>query len=368
MNEEKKTIKYILIGFAIVLLIAVLKIATVFTLTITLSLFCFFLVNPLLNKLSKKRVNKYLSVIIVMIILLFLLFFIAWIMIISINMISKNYNYITDRLDAFNKYLSKNIKVLEGKTLFESFNISYKSTISKLVVRASSVIVSLLGSIVLIFIFVFFLLIERNSLIPKFTRAFPNKRIRRLVVVFERINRHISRYLFIKSFISLITGVLFFLTAYFANLRFPILWGLLAFMFNFIPNIGSVVITIGTTLMATLQFFPNWSLIISIFFALTSIQVVVGNILDPQISGIELNLSPFVVLVSLLFWGYVWGIAGMFLAVPITSSIQIVCAHIKSLNPIAIILSSGKLYRSEYEQKRRELSLKNRLNKIKKQG
>jgi AI-2 transport protein TqsA len=85
-----------------------------------------------------------------------------------------------------------------------------------------------------------------------------------------------------------------------------------------------------------------------------SIQMVLGNILDPRIQGVQLNLSPFVILVSLSLWGYIWGIAGMFLAVPITSVIQILCANIKSLKPVAVMIGSGRSYRKMIEEERQK--------------
>ena len=84
-----------------------------------------------------------------------------------------------------------------------------------------------------------------------------------------------------------------------------------------------------------------------------SIEMVLGNIIDPRLQGVQLNISPLVILVSLAIWGYVWGIPGMFLAVPLTSMIQIICANVPSLRPIAIILSEGRYYRKDYDRKRK---------------
>jgi uncharacterized membrane protein len=107
-----------------------------------------------------------------------------------------------------------------------------------------------------------------------------------------------------------------------------------------------------TIIMAILQFFPNWANIIYVAILMISIQMVLGNILDPRIQGVQLNLSPFVILVSLSLWGFIWGIAGMFLAVPITSVIQILCANVKALKPIAVMIGSGKSYRKMIEEER----------------
>ena len=103
--------------------------------------------------------------------------------------------------------------------------------------------------------------------------------------------------------------------------------------------------------MAVIQFTPNWIMIVYVAVLTISIEMVLGNIIDPRIQGVQLNISPLMILISLSFWGYIWGIAGMFLAVPVMSIIQIICLMVPSLKPVAIILSSGKSYVREYKEK-----------------
>ncbi len=135
---------------------------------------------------------------------------------------------------------------------------------------------------------------------------------------------------------------------------------------NFIPTIGSIIVTITTILLAIIQYYPDYASVLYVAVLMGSIQIVLGNILDPRVQGNQLNLSPFIILVSLAIWGYIWGIAGMFLAVPITSALQILCTNVKDLKPIAVLLSSGKQYRKQIElaeQKRKERYARERLAK-----
>ncbi|MDD3929557.1 MAG: AI-2E family transporter, partial [Sphaerochaeta sp.] len=120
-----------------------------------------------------------------------------------------------------------------------------------------------------------------------------------------------------------------------------------AFVFNFIPSIGSVIITTLTIFMALVQFAPDWTSVFYVAIMTISTQMILGNIIDPRLQGGQLNLSPFVILVSLSLWGFIWGIPGMFISVPLTSVLQILCANIKSLRPVAILISSGKSYQRE---------------------
>jgi len=201
----------------------------------------------------------------------------------------------------------------------------------------------------MVILFVMFMLLEKQLFIPKMYMAFSRQNGFGIASVFERISRQVSKYLVLKAVISLLTGFLFYLTSVIAGLDVPMLYGVLAFVFNFIPSIGSVIVTILTILMSVIQFAPQWSPVVFVSVMTISIQMILGNIIDPKLQGGQLNLSPVVILISLSVWGYIWGIVGMFIAVPLTSCIQILCANIQQLKPVAIILSSGKNYRRQYE-------------------
>ncbi len=151
----------------------------------------------------------------------------------------------------------------------------------------------------------------------------------------------------IKIVISFFTGLFFYLSALLTGLDLASLWGVLAFIFNFIPSIGSIVITSVVIFMSLVQFAPDWTNIILVAVLTISTQMILGNIIDPRLQGGQLNLSPFMILVALSLWGYIWGIVGMFIAVPLTSVMQILFANIKSLRPFAIMISSGKSYQRE---------------------
>ena len=209
----------------------------------------------------------------------------------------------------------------------------------------------MLSDVMIILITLMFLLFERSTFLPKVSVALDNEKGQKLSALLGKINKQIAKYLTLKTIISLATGICFYLTALVTGLDFALLWGFLAFILNFIPTIGSIVVTGMTILMAVIQFTPDWVMILYVALLTISIEMVLGNIIDPRIQGVQLNISPLMILISLSFWGYIWGIAGMFLAVPIMSIIQIVCLVIPSLKPIAVILSSGKSYVREYKEK-----------------
>lgn len=360
MSEDSKTLNSI---YSVILVIAVgfiLKVASPVTLPLAISLFFFLLVNPLVNKLEKIRVPRWLAVFIAMLVLVVIFVVMIYFVTLSLNTIIDGLPKYSFRVTLiFGGIEDKIINLLDLDTdirLFEMMSIDWQGVILSSLSAISGSALSIGSTSVLVFIFVMFLLIERSSLIPKLRTALPSRDGLKLAVMFERINRQTSRYLVVKSLISLVTGILFYLAAVATRLDFPFVWGVLAFILNFIPSIGSVIITLLAVLVAILQFFPNYVNIVFVAILMLSIQVVLGNILDPRMQGNQLNLSPFFILVSLVFWGYIWGIVGMFLAVPLTSIIQIICANIKSLKPIAVFISSGKVYRKQIQadEKRRK--------------
>ncbi len=350
MGENKidylKLLTVIGVIFLTIALLIILKIAIVITLPLVLSVFLYFMVKPLVSKLEKKNVPNWLSILIAMLLLVLILFFVvmALIKIIGILTTKDNINWVIERTNLFFSYISSNAKFLEKNqvNLSNLLGSDYFNSIRSIVLSASTKFLSILSQLVLILIFVLFLLLERKSLSKKMLTAFRGVDNINKVRMFRNINTSISKYLLIKTIISLITAILFYIVCLVAGIKFSFVWAILTFVLNFIPTIGSAVATLALTFMAALQFFPSWYFIGAIFVILIVIQNLMGSYIEPKISGEQLNLSPFIILVSLSLWGYIWGIVGMFLAIPITSTIQIICANIDSLNHFAVFLSTGK--------------------------
>jgi predicted PurR-regulated permease PerM len=351
IKNDSKSALYII---ATILILVALKLAESVLLPLVISLFIFLLFNPMLNRMEKMKIPRYLGVLIVMIVLLVTLVVAAWFFFFSIDRLVQRLPMYIRRFSIIDSWLSQKLDLESGTSFLSVLNFDWGNIILSSLSSLSGRAFTIISRAGLIYIFVLFLLLERQSLIPKLKVAVPNKKGMKVAVMFERVNRQISRYLLLKALISAATGLLFYLACLATGLDFALVWGVLAFIFNFIPSIGSIIITFLTMVMALLQFFPNWANIIYVAILMVSIQMVLGNILDPRIQGIQLNLSPFVILISLTLWGFIWGVAGMFLAVPIMSILQIVFANVKSLKPFAVLIGSGRSYRKvlAQEQKR----------------
>ncbi len=178
----------------------------------------------------------------------------------------------------------------------------------------------------------------------KIERAFPDSQGETVNRVTVSIASQISRYLYIKLMLSLLTGALVWGVLRVMGVDFPITWAVLAFLLNFIPTVGSIVATVPPVLLALVQFYPNLWMAGAVLLVLALIQQVIGNFVEPKLMGENLNLSPVVILLSLVFWGWLWGITGALLSVPIAAAIKIVCENIEMLQPISVLMGSGKHY------------------------
>ncbi|WP_299377938.1 AI-2E family transporter [uncultured Kiloniella sp.] len=149
------------------------------------------------------------------------------------------------------------------------------------------------------------------------------------------------KYMTVMTGIGAISTVLTTGFAWITGLDFALLWGLLAFIFNFIPVLGAMLILIPTTFMAIMQF-GDTSQVWVILVGMGTIQFFIGNVVDPKFQGKFLSMSPIVILISIAFWSFLWGVPGAFLAVPLTHIFMVTCYQFPNTKKIACLLSEGK--------------------------
>jgi predicted PurR-regulated permease PerM len=196
-----------------------------------------------------------------------------------------------------------------------------------------------IGNAGLILVYTLFIFLEQKCFLPKIEKlSQAQDRHAKVMRMLHRIYEDTKTYIGIKTFTSLLTGVVSFAIMRVVGLDFAIFWALLIFLFNYIPTIGSIAATVLPSVLSLVQF-PSLGPFVAIVVGVTSTQIVVGNIIEPRLMGNTLNLSPIVILLSLGLWGTVWGIPGAILCVPITVLIAIVFSNFDSTRPVAILLS-----------------------------
>jgi AI-2 transport protein TqsA len=197
----------------------------------------------------------------------------------------------------------------------------------------------IVGDAFLILLYVLFLLIEESIFPYKLNILYPSeKQQKKTVKLFQKMDHSISRYLTLKTIVSLLTGVLSYVALLLLGIDAPIFWAILIFVLNYIPTIGSLIATLFPACFAVLQY-GQLAPFIYVLVIVGIIQVVVGNIIEPKLMGNSLNISSLVVILSLTIWGAIWGVMGMILSVPITVMMIVVFEEIPGLKFVAVMLS-----------------------------
>ena len=222
-------------------------------------------------------------------------------------------------------------------------DLDLTAQIGPLVLRTSRFFIAFITNAILVMIFLVFMLLAKPFANDKLRAALPD-RADTLIAITNTISRQIGAYLGALFVISLVTGLLVWGALAWIGVEFAFTWGLLAFVLNFVPTLGSIVASIPPVLMALAQHAPDIWPAVGVAAVLFVIQQTLGNFIAPKVYGDRLNLSPVVILLFLVFWGWLWGITGALLAVPLAAAIQIALAHIPALAPLAVLMGSGKRY------------------------
>lgn len=305
-----------------------------------------FILTPAVNMMAGRRIPRPLAILLVLVLLIGILY----IAIIFLN------GRISAVITAFPKYHSRfnEITQLIGNRLNLSHNpladVNWMVTLRTFLVKLSGSLLFILNNLVLVVIFLVFILLGHPYLRFKIKKALSDENAAKVTVIINAISSQFSRYLVVQFIISLVTGILVWLSLTVIGVDFAVTWGALAFLLNFIPTIGSIISAVPPILLAFIQFFPGFWPGVATLIALLTIHMVIGGAISPKVVGDRLNLSPVVILMSLLFWGWLWGIIGALLSVPIASAVKILCENVEELRPISIMMGSGKSYEKEFSE------------------
>jgi AI-2 transport protein TqsA len=325
-TEQTRLITVSLLIIAAVALGFAIKYASIVLIPFVLAVFITLLVSPILDfQVLRLKIPRPLAVfvtILIVLIILSILFIFAGRT--AQTFIAKAGQYSDSIINMIDKSF---LKMNEWGLNLDQGQIGQdlKNHIPAFVTSSVGSIMGVVSKTLFVAIFVLFLLIGRN----------PN-------VIYEgiygEIDRKIRRYISIKIFVSLITGVMVWIVLTLFNLELAAVFGICAFLLNFIPSIGSIIAVILPIPVAFAQFENPW-VIGAVILIPGSIEMVIGNIIEPKLMGKSLRLHPVTILLALSFWGLLWGIPGMFLAVPITAAIRIVLVQFDTLRPIGQLMA-----------------------------
>jgi predicted PurR-regulated permease PerM len=302
--------------------------------------------RPLVAIPERFHISRIVSIFLAMAVIVAGLTFIGAMLFSSVRAILTLYPKYEDRLTEIYRYVGRFFELSydEHLTFFENLwgQLGIRSRVRLITLSLSNTFLTFLKDAVMVVIFVVFLLFEAVFFKEKIETAFEGKQAGQIKKIIADIIKEIGRYLSIKFIISLVTGLIVGIALRCVGLEFAVLWGIAQFILNFIPVLGSIAVGVAASVFALLQFWPDPGPVIAVVTIMLGTNMILGNILEPKVMGDNLGISPIVVLLSLLIWGWLWGFAGMILAVPMMVIIKIICENVQVLEPLSILLGSRK--------------------------
>jgi AI-2 transport protein TqsA len=326
--DEDKFLKAAIAVVVLFIVGVVLKLARPVLIPFILAVFLSYIIDPALTFLTRCRCPRPGAVLIVLALMFVFLYLAGALVYSSGKSLAAELPRYQDRLADLIRFLEKGVG---------PFKVDLSSALGKLDIgKIGAVILSaigpffdFLGKLLLVFLFLVFIVSGRGRAVTKVQKALGAGRAGQIRTAFEAINGQVRKYLVIKTVMSLVNGLEVWLVL--------TLFGFLAFVLNFIPSIGSLIAMVLRVGFAFFQFGtfwpPFWILVITV-----GLDTILGSFIEPRVMGKGLGLSPLLVFFSLLFWGWLWGIPGMILSVPLTAVIKIVCQNIPASRPVAVLM------------------------------
>ncbi|HUH02674.1 MAG TPA: AI-2E family transporter [Kofleriaceae bacterium] len=325
----------VLCAAAVVIVVAGLKAAATMLLPIIVALFLSLLCIPPMKRLQRHGVPAGVSIALVMAGATILVLLVTAVVGQSVAEFQSEVPVYSERLDAV---------VADGVIWLQGLGVDVSPTevsglidtgaIMNLAARTASSLLSVLSNVLLVVLTMIFMLAEASGFRRKLALAMGSEDadLSNWLLISERV----QKYLAIKAWVSLATAACVLVLCLIVGVDFVLLWALLAFLFNFVPNIGSVIAAVPACLLALLQLGTGPALVLAIGY--TGINLIIGNVVEPKVMGRRLGLSTLVVFLSLLFWGWVWGPVGMLLSVPLTVIVKIALEHSDDFRWLSILL------------------------------
>lgn len=320
----------------LVVILAGVKAASPIVVPFVLSAFIAVICNPVIGFMTRYKLPKPLAVMLLMAFIVMMGLWLASLVGSSVNEFTKQlpfyrvqlieqFSWIIQKLQAFNIQISK-----EQVLAYFDPGMALSMTTNML-----SGVGNVMANLFLIILTIVFMLFEADSLPKKVHLALDDPEMRQQQI--DRFLSSVNQYMVIKSLVSLATAMIVGVGLAIIGVDYALLWAVLAFLFNYIPNIGSIIAAIPSILLAFVQIGPAAAGATAILYLSTN--MVMGNVVEPKFMGKGLGLSTLVVFLSLIFWGWLLGSVGMLLSVPLTMIVKIALESSTNGNWLAIMLA-----------------------------
>jgi AI-2 transport protein TqsA len=329
--------RLLLIAASFVIVVAGLKAASSLILPFLVAIFLAMVSLPLLNWLQRKGIPTPIAVLITVVVVFAVVFGFGVLIGGSVAGFTEAAPRYRDRIelmaaDALQWVASLGIAVPKELTT----DIIRPGRVMDLATTTLRGVAAVLSNLLLVSLTIVFIYLEAAGFPRKLQAAFGRSAGAER---FAKIRHEINRYLGIKTLISLVTGSIVGSAMAIIGVDFPVLWGALAFVLNYIPTLGSIIAAVPPTLLAAVQLGPGHAIAVALVFA--TVNATLGSFLEPYLLGRRLGLSTLVVFLSLIFWGWVWGPVGMLLSVPITMIFKIMLENSQDFRWVAVLLDAS---------------------------
>lgn len=341
--SESPTARFMILSAAFIIIIAGMKSAEVILVPFLLSLFIAVICSPPLSWLKNKGVPSALALCMIVTVV-GTITFLFWTVVGS--SISSFRGDLPEYKERLLEVSMQGKQFLDAKGIVVSNDLWFDVFDPSVALSFAGTMMSSLGNVMtnalLIFLTVIFILAEEVRFSDKVNMSAGNRSLKGVkgVEAVDRFVSSINKYMAIKAALSLLTGVLIIAWLMFLGVDYPIMWGMFAFMLNFVPNLGSIIAAVPAVLLALIQLGVGDALYTGLGYVV--VNMVIGNVLEPKMMGKGLDLSTLVVFLSLVFWGWVLGPVGMLLSVPLTMTLKIALESFADTRWLAVFLGSGK--------------------------
>ncbi|MBW3244575.1 AI-2E family transporter [Epibacterium sp. DP7N7-1] len=348
-HARLRTVALIIIAFAVVLFLLVQ--ARFLLISLAVAIILFSLTSDVIRLIARQRIGRlgvpnWLASVAALLLISTALLLLSSILLAQLNtVLSTTLSYAERAPSAVASLFAWMGEDVERAVLNSLNSVELSSYVRTVAGQAGN----LMQGTVLVILFVGFLFAERIWFSTKMSNFFGDEaQAERANKIITSIIHRVNYYLLVKTAVSVITGVMVYAVASFFGIELALSLGILTFILNYIPNIGSIVATGMVALVGFVETGEPTST--ALLFLITGlIQFVNGNVIDPLLMGRALRLSSFGIILSLAFWGAVWGVPGMFLSVPIMVMMLVICSHVPGLRKVAVLLSREGLPEDERE-------------------
>lgn len=355
IDPDLRTIKNILTVFAAIVLIVIIKTLSGLLIPLAFALFIGILLSPAIEFLERKNWAYNISITVITIITLGFIFLIGLVVFDTGTQILAEKTKLLSQMEARFEVILNQLEFIPGVKELEAdgFTAALNRIISKdFILNTSGVVAGQLGTFTFNFILCAVYLVAVLGSIVKYEMYInylegdDQQGKERLLKSFMEVKSSIVSYMKVKFFTSFCTGLFFGLLSWIFGIDFALFWGFLAFLLNFIPTVGSIAATIPPVLLGLIQIDSSGSFVLFIALLIAT-QFVWGNVIEPYMMGSSVALNTVTVILGLVIWGYIWGIAGMLLSVPLIVMARVILAQIPDAELLVKLMGRSKLKRTK---------------------